>query len=198
MNKLLCSAVLAAAALSPFAAQADDAAAGSNQLDNFFVTGNLGQSNYRVGGLSDKSDVFQSVRFGWRWNNIVGAEAGYTSLGQAKQYLGPVTVGFQPKAVLLGVNAKYDFYGHWFVSGHGGYLRSRTTASVTYGDLRSTEKSWNNGWYAGVGVGYNVTDNVALALNYDNYRVKYGRAGASQSQANVNVAAYSASIEYRF
>ena len=98
MNKLLCSAVLAAAALSPFAAQADDAAAGSNQLNNFFVTGNLGQSNYRVGGLSDKSDVFQSVRFGWRWNNIVGAEAGYTSLGQAKQYIGPVTVGFQPKA----------------------------------------------------------------------------------------------------
>ena len=61
MNKTLFSAVLAVAALSPFAAKADDVAAG-NQTNNFFVTGNLGQSNYRVGGLSDKSDVFQSVR----------------------------------------------------------------------------------------------------------------------------------------
>lgn len=198
MNKLLLSAALAAAALSPFAAQADDAAASSNQLNNFFVTGNLGQSNYRVGGLSDKSDVFQSVRFGWRWNNIVGAEAGFTSLGQAKLKYGPLTTGFQPKAAILGINAKYDFYGPWFVTGHGGYLRSRTTVESTYGDLHTSQKSWNNGWYAGVGVGYNVTDNVALALNYDNYHVKYGRAGASQSQINANVAAYSASLEYRF
>ncbi|MEV8521327.1 outer membrane beta-barrel protein [Dyella marensis] len=198
MNKLLCSAVLAAAALSPFAAQADDAAAGSNQLNNFFVTGNLGQSNYRVGGLNDKSDVFQSVRFGWRWNNIVGAEAGYTSLGQAKQYVGTTTIGVEPKAAIIGVNAKYDFYGSWFVSGHGGYLRSRTVGSITIGDVRTTEKSWNNGWYAGVGVGYNVTDNVALALNYDNYHVKYGRGGSDQPQTNGTVAAYSASIEYRF
>jgi OOP family OmpA-OmpF porin len=197
MNKTLLSAVLAVAALSPFAAKADDVASG-NQLNNFFVTGNLGQSNYRVGGMSDKSDVFQSVRFGWRWNNIVGAEVGYTSLGQGKTYVGQSTFGFQPKAVILGVNAKYDFYGPWFVSGHGGYLRSRTTASATYGDSRFTQKSWNNGWYAGVGVGYNVTDNVALAINYDNYHVKYGRAGADQSQANANVAAYSASLEYRF
>lgn len=197
MNKTLLSAVLAVAALSPFAAKADDVAS-SNQLNNFFVTGNLGQSNYRVGGLSDKSDVFQSIRFGWRWNNIVGAEVGYTSLGQAKQYIGPFTTGFQPKAVILGVNAKYDFYGPWFVSGHAGYLRSRTTGSVTYGDIRSTEKSWNNGWYAGAGVGYNVTENVALSINYDNYHVKYGRGGSDQSQTNANVAAYSAALEYRF
>ncbi|WP_266170898.1 outer membrane beta-barrel protein [Dyella subtropica] len=194
MNKTLLSAVLAVAALSPFAAKADEA----NQLNNFFVTGNLGQSNYRVGGLTDKSDVFQSVRFGWRWNNIVGAEAGFTSLGQGKYSANNVTVGVQPKAVILGVNAKYDFYGPWFVSGHAGYLRSRTTGSVTYGDSRMTEKSWNNGWYGGVGVGYNVTENVALAINYDNYHVKYGRGGSNQPQTNANVAAYSASVEYRF
>lgn len=197
MNKTLLSAVLAVAALSPFAAKADDAAS-SNQLNNFFVTGNLGQSNYRVGGLSDKSDVFQSVRFGWRWNNIVGAEAGLISLGQGKVSDGVVTSGIRPKAAILGVNAKYDFYGPWFVSGHGGYMRSRTTYGYTYGDSSWSQKSWNNGWYAGVGVGYNVTDNVALAINYDNYHLKFGRGSSSRSQATANVAAYSASIEYRF
>ena len=66
------------------------------------------------------------------------------------------------------------------------------------GDVTASEKSWNNGWYAGAGVGYDVTKNVSLALNYDNYHVKYGREGASAPQENANVAAYSASVEYRF
>ncbi len=194
MNKPLLAAVLAVAAVSPFAAKADE----SNQLDNFFVAGNLGQSNYRIGGISDKSDVFQNVRFGWRWNGIVGAEIGYAYLGQAKNTVDNATAYAKPRLGQLGVTAKYNFYNNWYVTGHGGYLRSRTTAGVTVGDVSASQRSWNNGWYAGAGVGYDVTRNVSLALNYDNYHVKYGRAGASQSQVNTNVAAYSASVEYRF
>jgi OOP family OmpA-OmpF porin len=194
MHKPLLAAVLAVAAVSPFAAKADE----SNQLDNFFVAGNLGQSNYRIGGISDKSDVFQNVRFGWRWNGLVGAEVGYAYLGQAKNTTDFATAYAKPRVAQLGVTAKYNFYNNWYVTGHGGYLRSRTTAGVTVGDVSASQRSWNNGWYAGAGVGYDVTKNVSLALNYDNYHVKYGRAGASESQVNTNVAAYSASVEYRF
>ena len=98
----------------------------------------------------------------------------------------------------IGVTAKYNFHDGWFVTGHGGYLRSRTTAGITVGNVSASEKSWNNGWYAGAGVGYDVTRNVSLALNYDNYHVKNGRGGSDQPQTNANVAAYSASVEYRF
>lgn len=194
MHKTLLAAVLAVAAVSPFAAKADE----SNQLDNFFVAGNLGQSNYRIGGISDKSDVFQNVRFGWRWNGLVGAEIGYAYLGQAKNTVDSATAFAKPRVGQLGVTAKYNFFNNWYVTGHGGYLRSRTTAGLTVGDVSASQRSWNNGWYAGAGVGYDVTRNVSLALNYDNYHVKYGRAGASESQVNTNVAAYSASVEYRF
>ena len=194
MHKTLLAAVLAVAAVSPFAAKADE----SNQLDNFFVAGNLGQSNYRIGGISDKSDVFQNVRFGWRWNGIVGAEIGYAYLGQAKNTVDSVTTFAKPRLGQVGVTGKYNFYNNWYVTGHGGYLRSRTTAGVTLGDVTASQRSWNNGWYAGAGVGYDVTKNVSVAVNYDNYHVKYGRAGASESQANTNVAAYSGSVEYRF
>lgn len=195
MKKTLLLAALAAVSVSPLVAQAQDA---GNQLNNFFVSGNLGQSNFRTGGVSDKSDVFQSVRFGWRWNNIVGAEVGYTYLGKAKDVSNGVASSFKPRAALIGINAKYDFYGPWFVTGHGGYLRSRTNYNVTYGDFSYNDKAWNNGWYAGVGVGYNVTDHVALSINYDNYKVNYQRGDAPIPRLKANVAAYSAGIEYRF
>lgn len=194
MNKTFIAAALAVVAVSPFAAKADE----GNQLDNFFVAGNLGQSNYRVGGISDKTDAFYNVRFGWRWNGIVGAEIGYADLGKGKDNTDFVSTWAKPRVAQLGLTAKYNFYNNWYVTGHGGYLRSRTTAGVTVGNVSASEKSWNNGWYAGAGVGYDVTKNVSLALNYDNYHVKYGRAGASQSQLNTNIAAYSASVEYRF
>lgn len=194
MNKTLIAAALAVVAVSPFAAKADE----SNQLDNFFVAGNLGQSNYRVGGISDKSDVFQNVRFGWRWNGIVGAEIGYAYLGKAKNDFDFATASAKPRVGQIGVTAKYNFYNNWYVTGHGGYLRSRTNAGLTVGDVTVSQNSWNNGWYAGAGVGYDLTKNVSLALNYDNYHVKYGRAGSSESQVNTNIAAYSASVEVRF
>ena len=194
MSKTFFAAALAVAALSPFAAKADE----TNQLDNFFVAGNLGQSNYRMGGVSDKTDVFQNVRFGWRWNGIVGAEIGYAYLGKVKNDFNFGNSWAKPRVAQIGVTAKYNFHDGWFVTGHGGYLRSRTTAGITVGNVSASEKSWNNGWYAGAGVGYDVTRNVSLALNYDNYHVKNGRGGSDQPQTNANVAAYSASVEYRF
>ncbi|AIF46064.1 outer membrane beta-barrel protein [Dyella japonica] len=193
MNKTLLAAALAVVAVAPFAAKADE----NNQLNNFFVAGNLGQSNYRVGGLSDKTDGYYNLRFGWRWNGIVGAEVGYADLGKGKNVADFTSTWAKARAAQVGVTAKYNFYNNWYVTGHGGYLRSRTTAGVTVGDMSVSQKSWNNGWYAGAGVGYDVTQNVSLALNYDNYHVKYGR-DTSQPQDHANIAAYSASVEYRF
>ena len=74
MNKLALSAALAALALSPVlsqAAHADDTstpAASTNWQDNFFVAGQLGQSQYRVDSnvLNHDHGVFQNVRFGWQ------------------------------------------------------------------------------------------------------------------------------------
>ncbi|BDU19604.1 hypothetical protein [Dyella sp. GSA-30] len=45
-------------------------------------------------------------------------------------------------------------------------------------------------------MGYNLTSNASLGLNYDNYHVKVGRKGDGRGAANI--AAYSVSYEYRF
>jgi len=192
MKKLLLSATLASIAALPLlspAALANNY--DSNPTDNFFVDGNLGQSDYRS-GFGHDSSVFQNVRFGWRWNGYVGPEIGYVYLGRGK---GPQET-LKPRAVTLGANGKYNFYKNWFVTAHAGYLRSDSYLTATATGDRDT--SWNNGWYAGAGVGYDVTHNVSLSLNYDNYRVQYDHGGPGMGQGKSNIAAFSAGVEYRF
>jgi OmpA-OmpF porin, OOP family len=212
MNKLALSAAVAALALSPVLSQtahADDASTtpvyganiNPNWQDNFFAAGNLGQSDARAGGFDHKNSVFQNVRFGWRWNGIVGPEIGYVYLGRPKTtVLGNDSLSVKPQAATVGVNAKYNFYQSWFVTAHAGYLRSRTEAAYSFGDAQYRDKTWNNGLYAGLGVGYDVTKNVSLALNYDDYRIQTGNQTDTNllGRTRTNIAAYSASLEYRF
>jgi OmpA-OmpF porin, OOP family len=213
MNKLALSAAVAALALSPVlsqAAHADDstplygANVNPNWQDDFFVAGNLGQTQARTSELDHKNSVFQNVRFGWRWNGIIGAEVGYVYLGRPKADVGNGFGSFsaKPQAATIGLNAKYNFYQSWFVTAHAGYLRSRTELAFTSGDFDSRYKTWNSGLYAGLGVGYDVTKNVSLALNYDNYRLQAGNDTSPYyvgvGHTRTNIAAYSASVEYRF
>jgi OOP family OmpA-OmpF porin len=199
MYKLLATAAIAVLLVSPLAARADDS--NGNQLDNFYVAGNLGQTQYRT-DISHPNSVFQNVRFGWRWNGTIGAEIGYAYLGHRKDVVNGMGIhretSVNSRAATLGINGKYDFSRRWFVTGHAGYLRSRRTNEVNYYVLGASREntSWNNGWYGGVGVGYNVTQDVSLGLNYDNYHLQYGHPGSFRD--DVNVAAFSASLEYRF
>ena len=217
MNKLALSAALAALALSPVvsqAAHADDASGtntatfGSNinpnWQDNFFVAGQLGQTQYRADSdtLSHNNGVFQNVRFGWRWNGLIGPEIGYVYLGQPKSSDGNSQLSVKPRAATIGLNAKYNFYQSWFVTAHAGYMRSQTKFDAIDAFGSDRYKTWNNGLYAGLGVGYDVTNSFSVGLNYDNYRLQ---AGNNTSFDNIgvphqraNVAAYSASVEYRF
>ncbi|GLQ93787.1 outer membrane protein [Dyella acidisoli] len=214
MNKLALSAAVAALALSPVlsqAAHADDAAStatyGSNVnpnwQDNFFVAGQLGQTKYRTDLLTHDKGTFQNVRFGWRWNGIVGAEIGYAYLGRPKADLGNgfASLSTKPSAVTLGVNAKYNVYENWFVTAHAGYLRSQTKFAWS-GAIDNRYKTFNNGLYAGLGVGYDLTKSFSVGLNYDNYRINSGNSTSENyvgvGRNRVNVAAYSASVEYRF
>lgn len=214
MNKLALSAAVAALALSPVLSQAAETGdtgtatygnnVNPNWQDNFFVAGQLGQTQYRTGDLSHNNGVFQNVRFGWRWNGIVGPEIGYAYLGRPKADIGDglASLSVKPRAVTLGVNAKYNVYNNWFVTAHAGYLRSQTKFNLVSGDVGSRYETYNNGLYAGLGVGYDLTKSFSVGLNYDNYRLNSGNSTSADyvgvGRNRVNVAAYSASVEYRF
>jgi len=201
MKKLLLAvAITALFPVTSFAAQTDSTIGNNvdqNQLDNFYAAGNLGQTQYRT-DVTHPNSVFQNVRFGWRWDGIVGAELGYAYLGRRKSASDFAETSVNSRAATFGINTKYNFYDGFFVTAHGGYLRSQRTDTVDNAAHDSTQHtSWNNGWYGGVGLGYDVTRNVSLALNYDNYHLQYNHPDDS-FRDKVNVAAYSVSIEYRF
>lgn len=206
MKKLLFIAVAISLPSLGMAAETDSifgSNINTNQLDNFYAAGNLGQTQYRT-DISHPNSVFQNVRFGWRWNGIIGAEIGYAYLGRRKAQNALSESSVNSRAATLGLNTKYNIYDGFFITAHAGYLRSQRKDDVTYeaipydsANYSSSHTSWNNGWYGGVGVGYDVTRNVSLALNYDNYHLQYNHADDA-FRDKVNVAAYSASIEYRF
>jgi OmpA-OmpF porin, OOP family len=202
MKKLLLVSAIVAASVPALATAQSTSTFGSNvdtnQLDNFYAAGNLGQTQYRT-DISHRHSVFQNVRFGWRWNGIVGAEIGYAYLGRRKDQVPFAESSVNARAATLGLNAKYNIYDRFFITAHGGYLRSQRTDTVTFNgeNYSSSRTSWNNGWYGGVGLGYDVTRNVSVALNYDNYRLQYNHPD-DIFRDRVNVAAYSASVEYRF
>lgn len=229
MNKLALSAILASLAVAPVlsqAAQTDDVSTTStstyganttpvfgantnpNWQDDFFVAGQLGQSQNRSGLYGHNQSVFQNVRFGWRWMGIIGPEIGYAYLGRPKDegsvsFLGidiPGTFNTNTRAVTVGLNAKYNVYKNWFVTAHGGYLRSqaRNQLSLRGGNV-ADETNYNNGWYGGLGVGYDLTPNFSVGVNYDNYHVDISRSSDDGIFGDGgNIAAYSVSVEYRF
>lgn len=210
MNKLALTAVAAALAFSPLlsqAAHADDASTptSTNWQDNFFVAGQLGQTQFRNADLSHNNSVFQNVRFGWRWNGLVGPEIGYVYLGRPKSDVygdGSTSLSLKPRAATIGVNAKYNFYQNWFVTAHAGYLRAENKFALTSGGAENRYTTWNNGLYAGLGVGYDLTKNFSVGLNYDDYRLQSGNGTSANyvgaGHDRTNIAAYSASVEYRF
>jgi OmpA-OmpF porin, OOP family len=201
-------ALVTAQSTSTFGSNVD-----TNQLDNFFVAG----GHYRD-DLTHDNGVFQNLRVGWRWNGIIGPEIGYAYFGKVKRdYNEPARVySIQPRAFTAGVNGKYNVYNSWFVTAHGGWMRSHTNVgcTMTYipcdpdrvfglsGGPSVSNTSDRNGWYGGIGVGYDVTRNFSIGINYDDYNLKYNAADNSASgfdtKAKRNIAAYSASAEYRF
>jgi opacity protein-like surface antigen len=209
MNKILTAALGAAlAAASASAAAADNGA--------FFISAGVGQAQYHVGhtdGLGyklDDKDTASALRFGYAWHVArgfdLGVEGGYADMGKlvakyndgtsfAKSDLGV-------KGWLLGANGKYHFDRNWYLSARAGWFRSEEQSRAFVGDVETgrtlsyaSADGEGDGWYGGVGVGYDFAPNFSLGLNYDNYHAKAEIEGASNDG---NLGVFMVSAEYRF
>lgn len=212
MNKLLTAALGAALV----AASASAAAADANGA--FFINAGVGQAQYHVGhtdGLGyklDDKDTAGALRFGYAWkvgNGFdLGVETGYADLGKVvskyyyatTDYVQTEHADANAKGWMLGGNGKYRFADNWFVSARAGWFRSTIDATYSYsetgyGSEYASGSVDGDGWYGGVGVGYDFAPNFSLGLNYDNYHVK-GKTVAGSLTGNVG--SYMLSAEYRF
>lgn len=206
-KRILMAGVAVALAATSGTSLAADTIGGS-----FFINGNLGQSQYRVSknDWTHRSDTAVALRFGYVWYNTVdfGVEAGFVNLGKLQYRYDDgaykTARNLKIRGALVGVNGKYRFAGDWYVSAHGGWFGSRSAfnARESYRSdswWRYSAHSTGNGWYAGVGAGYDLTPNVSLGVNYDNYHVKskFHFYGWDQTVSG-SVGMYSAFAEYRF
>ena len=202
ISRAVLAAGLAVASASAFAA---------DQVGNYFVNVGVGQAQYHVGrtdGLGyklDDKDTAAAVRFGYQWHGTVdfGLEAGYVDLGKLVDNYDDGTVSFHDdlgaKGWLLGANLTHRFETPWYVQVRGGWLRSDVDISSRYSQPGYREygsaSASGNGWYAGVGGGYDFSNNVSVGVHYDNYHVKADQDGYG---AHGNVSAFTVQLEYRF
>jgi opacity protein-like surface antigen len=207
MNKLLATALGAAM----IAASASAAASDANGA--FFVNAGVGQGQYHVGhtdGLGyklDEKDTAGALRFGYAWRVAngfdLGVEGGYADLGKMVANYNDGTVfaksDLEAKGWLLGGNGKYRFDGNWYLSARAGWFRSQEKVRAFAGDATTSSYAstdgHGDGWYGGVGVGYDFAPNFSMGLNYDNYHAKAKLEGVSNSG---NVGTFMLSAEVRF
>jgi outer membrane protein assembly factor BamA len=215
MNKVLLTAA-AAAALS-FASFSAAAAT----KDGFFINVSGGNAHYDVKNSSgfDKSDKAFGGVAGYRWvvdrPFSIGVEAGYVDLGKMTytddyrddyyNYSDSYQAKYKGKALLVGMNGKWDLPNNLTITARLGVAHTRTSASVNYyvhDDGR--DYSYNlgrahdtdNGIYAGLGFGYDFSQHFGITLTYDHYAFKAG--SAINDESTVNVGVFGAAAEFRF
>lgn len=191
-----------------------------------FVSLDAGRSHNEVSRLEfrDRTDLAYGVLVGYRWalrpSFYMGVEGGYAHLGKAKDHTvddyvfqgvdGPHAIHEEDRrydksrALMLGVNMRWELPGHWALTAHGGRARYRTNFVIeSYGSFddlsyvdRSTNKHSNNGSYYGIGIGYDVTRHFGLTAAYDRYNPVFAYVPGDTATHKVEVVGIRG--EYRF
>lgn len=176
-------------------------AAQASELNGWYVNGNVGHARYHVnvpsyGSGSDNGTGFM-VNGGYRDQNILGYEAGYT-------YLGSVTAqdstGNRTKLTgggwTLGLSGHFNPTTHWYISARGGAFLWKLDAKATVVNLNNTTTTISGsqqslGWYTGVGTGYDISRHWSVGANFDYYKIH-------KSSYDIGTKLLTVSAEYRF
>jgi OmpA-OmpF porin, OOP family len=197
MKKTLLALALTTAGL--LAAPAVFAQSAPTGNGGWFINGNVGRTAINQGPY-DGHDTGYALNGGYRWslapNFSLGAEVGYNDLGNihAKNVFNSQPVIAPGKSQLhgwtAGANAHFDLTPNWYISGRTG-LYSWTGHGMS-NDVNPVRKGLSdNSWYAGADVGYNITNNLSVGLNYDYF-------DAQKHNVDLSTDMVSASAEYRF
>jgi OOP family OmpA-OmpF porin len=200
---LLCAAVAASLSVIPFASHA---ASG----DQFFISGNVGQSDYHGSTYGDIKKTAYNFMLGYRWNLeqtfYIGPEIGYVDLGKISRTFDDSfeseTDTARARGPLFGVNARWELPRQFYFTAHTGVSRLQTTYGVqlssdpgfgTFKEKFSLNQR-SNAWYGGLGLGYRINPNFDIGLTYDNYDIR--NSGVHELQTNVSV--FGVNAEYHF
>ena len=210
-NILLITAAGIAALSWSFAACADSEGA--------FVQASAGQSQVR-----SRNSTAYGVLGGYRWavdrRLYLGLEGGYMRLGREHDsfdyattltditgphaFTGRTEGKIKDEALLLGVNGKWELPAHYFITAHAGIARYREDQHLRFTGTRDgvpTEGGsdqysyYDSSYYAGLGFGYDFSQQVSLTFTYDHYAPRYEAHGIKET---VKFNTYAAALGFRF
>lgn len=175
---------------------------------SFYVGADVGQAQHRLGAFSgenvDAKATAATVRLGYVWHAAVdvAVETGYVDLGKITADYGNANTDYsshlsvRASGLFAGTNLKYHVADAWYVSARAGvfqsYVKANSRNTTPYGSSEYRRSGTYGSWYAGAGVGYDVSRDFSLGLNYTNYRSKVA------DSVTFNTAMFSLSAEYRF
>jgi OOP family OmpA-OmpF porin/outer membrane immunogenic protein len=155
---------------------------------------------------------------GYRWklgpNLALGLEAGYADLGNFKlqntfngDKIDQTSTTQALRGRLVGANGRINLATQWYLSARGGFFHANGSNHIydkvdqNLGEF-TTAKAGRNGWYAGVGTGWDIDQHWGVGLSYDYYHANAGRVrlGADQDIATLKRSTSMLSLtgEYRF
>lgn len=198
-NSMLALAFAAAGLVAAPAAFSQDA--GQNAQQGWYVGANAGYGQINKGPY-DNGDFAGGVKGGYRFalnpETSLGVEVGYVYLGRADAR-GQYTQGLDGngksklQGATAGLDLRYNFDPKWYGEVRGGLFFAKGEG-LSNDQFNPQPVRFNStSYYAGVGVGYNITPKWSVGLNYDYYQ-------ASDSDKNIHLPTnlYSVSAEYRF
>lgn len=198
MKKLISITVLGLALSGLSAGVMAQDSYGSNG-EGGYVGVKIGQSHWRANGDSSNETGY-GVQGGYRFalapNQSIGPELGYIDFGDVKRSDDFSRSSLRGKALTLGAAYRYSFMGTpVYVAARAGYERAYERARVTVYDVGSARVSdHSNGYYAGLGVGYDLTSNSSLVASYDYHRAN----DVFDGNDHINNGVASLGYEYRF
>lgn len=183
-----------------------------------FGSGNGSGFNFLKGEKGRRTGY--GVLGGYRWkvgqDLGLGLEAGYTDLGnyRIKNVFNDNDVNQRStsnalRGWLVGVNGRINLVPQWYISAHGGYFHANDNNN-NYNNslgqdlgLTSGGRSGRGSWYAGVGTGWDITEQVSLGVNYDYFHANAGKiksttTGEVTQGLKRSTGIVSLSGEYRF
>ncbi|WP_158752661.1 porin family protein [Dyella sp. S184] len=194
-NKILLAAALATAGLVAVPAAFAQNAANPTSQQGWYVAANAGYAGIDKGPY-DNGAVAGGVTGGYRFAinpaTSLGVEVGYQYLGQvtARGLSSDSSADSKLRGTTAGLNLRYNISPSWYGELRGGAFYAQgqgltDSANPQYQQFNRTQ------YYAGAGVGYNITPQLSMGLNY-NYYNGTGR------DVELQTSAYTVSAEYRF
>lgn len=181
----------------------------------FYIGAGVGQAKWDVdinpdsGFRLDDTDTTANVRFGyvWHWGVDFAVEGGYADLGEFETHYSDnnssVHGSIENHGLFGGVKVKYGFARGWYVAGRGGLYQGKAEANsvsiyddgITHAEDTFSSDETKTGWYAGVGIGYDLSRHFSLSVNYDYFHSEFADL---DNNVDTDIGTVTVGVEYRF